>query len=106
MEYIEEPQESTTLSREVIDLCLRFSDEDEAMSVLFTDGTSNYRTFDIIGAIFKPSGKTAVDAEGNKVSVMTSVKGFHVNVRVMPDEDIAAIEPFAITPTNPVRVWA
>jgi hypothetical protein len=108
MEYIEEeeePMEFSAPSREVIDLCLRFSDEDAAMSVLFTEGRSNYRNIDIIGLIHKPTGVMLLGEDGEYPEVLP-VEGFHVNVRVMPDEDLFTLEPFEVTPTNPVRVWA
>jgi hypothetical protein len=36
---------------------------------------------------------------------MAPIEGWHVNVRLI-DEDADALEPFAVTPTNPRRVWA
>jgi hypothetical protein len=81
------------------DLYLRFKDEDEATEVL--EGYAG--AVDVIGVIFKPSGETGFDAEGNEVPVMTAVDGWHVNVRGPMTLELQA---FAVTPEQPVRVWA
>ena len=97
------------------DLYLKFTDEAEATSVLYTqeptawDEQGNvtateprqaYANISTIGIIYKPTGET--DAEGNPV--MASLDGWHVNVRVV-GEDATALEAFSVTPTLPVRVW-
>ena len=97
------------------DFYLKFTDEAEATSVLYTqeptawDEEGNvtateprqaYANISTIGVIYKPTGET--DAEGNPV--MASLDGWHVNVRVV-GEDATALEAFAVTPTLPVRVW-
>ena len=98
-----------------MDLYLKFTDEAEATSVLYTqeptawDEQGNvtateprqaYANISTIGVIYKPTGET--DAEGNPV--MASLDGWHVNVRVV-GEDATALEAFSVTPTLPVRVW-
>ena len=98
-----------------MDLYLKFTDEAEATSVLYTqeptawDEQGNvtateprqaYANISTIGVIYKPTGET--DAEGNPV--MASLDGWHVNVRVV-GEDATALEAFAVTPALPVRVW-
>ena len=97
------------------DLYLKFTDEAAATAVLYTqeptawDEEGNvtateprqaYANISTIGIIYKPTGET--DAEGNPV--MAALDGWHVNVRVV-DEDPAPLEPYAVTPTVPVRVW-
>ena len=97
------------------DFYLKFTDEAEATSVLYTqeptawDEEGNvtateprqaYANISTIGIIYKPTGET--DAEGNPV--MAALDGWHVNVRVV-GEDATALEAFAVTPTLPVRVW-
>ena len=97
------------------DFYLKFTDEAEATSVLYTqeptawDEEGNvtateprqaYANISTIGVIYKPTGET--DAEGNPV--MASLDGWHVNVRVV-GEDATALEAFSVTPTLPVRVW-
>ena len=36
--------------------------------------------------------------------VMTALPGWHVNVRVVGEDD-KALQPFAVTPATPMRVW-
>lgn len=64
---------------------------------------------DIIGDINKETSETQ-EIQGPHghtitVPVLQKLEGYHVNVRVI-DEDVSEIEGFAITPSNPVRVWA
>ena len=109
------------------DLCLKFTDEAQAKSVLFReeapvaqpvvlneDGTPveqeavapvlvpKFRNTDVIGSIFRPTGE--VDAEG--VPVLADVGGWHVNVLALDDEDVAELEPFVVQPAKRQRVWA
>jgi len=99
-----------------MDLYLKFTDEAEATSVLYTqeptawDEEGNvtateprqaYANISTIGIIYKPTGET--DAEGSPV--MAALDGWHVNLRVI-DEEATELEQYAIIPTNPVRVWA
>ena len=85
----------------MIDLYLKFTDEAAATAVLYTEDRPNFANIDTIGTIYKPTGE--VDAEGN--SVMGALEGWHVNVRVV-DEDDDGLKQYAVTPTVPVRVWA
>ena len=100
----------------MIDLYLKFADEAEAASVLYTlhpeavetDGitvteaytTPNYQNIDTLGVIYKqppeptPEGYVPVPEEG-----------WHVNVRVVGDEDPAPLEQYAVHPTVPRRIW-
>lgn len=58
----------------------------------------NFRNIDTIGAIYRTvEGEEPVAAEG-----------WHVNVRVLPDEDSSALDQYRINPdpSSPVRVWA
>lgn len=60
----------------------------------------------IIGIIYKPSGLMLTDeTEGLEYPEMLPIDGYHVNVRTN-GEDTTDILPFAIEPTNPIRVWA
>lgn len=99
-------------------VCLKFTDEAQAQSVLFTEIPAvldaegevvteaqqqpNYRNIDTIGVIHKPTGE--VDEEG--LPVMAALPGWHINVFLLDGEDAEALEPFKVIPTNPVRVWA
>lgn len=65
---------------------------------------------DIIGDVYKPTGETtkveAPSGEMIDVPVTAKVDGYHVNVRLVGEEDPEALLPFSVTPNNPVRVWA
>ena len=94
------------------DFFLKFADEAEANSMLYTvtpevldaEGNviqeaytqPNYRNIDVIGVLMNNT-----DPENPAV-----IPGWHVNVR--SDEAIPELEPFMVTPepTTPVRVWA
>ena len=101
-----------------MNICLKFTDEAQAKSVLYTEhpaildaegntlteaySTPNFRNIDIIGQISKMTGETDVNGE----PVMITLEGWHVNVFLLPGEDIATLEPFTVTPLTPSRVWA
>ena len=97
------------------DLYLRFSDEAESIAVLYTQVPTewddegmptawytqpNYANIDTIGTIYEP--QEIVDPENPPEPV--ALEGWHVNVRVI-DEDPTPLEPFAVIPTTPRRVW-
>ena len=102
-----------------MDLYLKFTDEAQATEVLYTqvptawdeedgmvnpiefESRPNYANIDVIGTIFE-GGEW--DTEGNVVTEPVALDGFHVNVRVI-DEDPTPLEPFAVIPTTPRRVW-
>lgn len=87
------------------DYYLRFDDEAAARAVLF-DGeekTPRYDAIDIIGPIYKPTGKMLKTPEG-PVPEMAPLEGFHANVRhrdVVPE-----LDAYAVQPRNPSRMWA
>ena len=76
------------------DLYLKFTDEAQATAAL--EGYEG--SIDVIGVIYERTGGT--DDE----PVMTAIPGWHVNVRVV-DEDDKTLQPFAVTPATPMRVW-
>jgi hypothetical protein len=102
------------------DLYLAFPDQAAADAVLYTvhdavtdeDGnvtaeaytTPNYANIDTIGVIYQPTGEM-LQGEDGEYPEMAPIEGWHVNVRLI-DEDADALAPFAVTPTNPRRVWA
>ncbi len=82
-----------------MDYYLSFPDEAAAVKVLYgAEDMPNFANIDTIGIIYKRTGGT--DDE----PVMTAIPGWHVNVRVV-DEDDKALQPFAVTPATPMRVW-
>lgn len=85
----------------MIDLYLKFASEDEAQSVLFADGKPNYANIDVLGVLYELH---PVDAPEDYEPI--PLEGWHVNVRVVDDEDAAALQPFSVVPTLPRRVWS
>jgi len=45
-----------------------------------------------------------LQGEDGEYPAMEALPGWHVNVLVV-DEDASALEPYAVTPAVPVRVW-
>jgi hypothetical protein len=100
----------------MIDLYLKFTDEVEAASVLYAlhpevmeeDGTvsaeayttSNYQNIDTLGVIYKQP-----PASAGEDYVPIAEDGWHVNVRVVGDEDPSPLEQYAVHPTVPRRIW-
>lgn len=85
--------------------CLKFQDQFTADSILLDGETLRYHNIDTIGVIYKPTGATLTGEDGIEYPEMQAIEGWHVNVLVLPDEDAIALQPYVITPTNPVRVW-
>jgi hypothetical protein len=97
------------------DFFLRFDTEAEANEVLFTEQTfvqgdivetvkvPRYAAVDIIGTIFKPTGKTLMTEEG-EVFEHAPIDGWHVNVR--HTEAAPELEAFRVFPETPSRMWA
>jgi hypothetical protein len=97
------------------DFFLKFDSAAIADVVLFDEQTNvegdvvetvkvpRYAAVDVIGVIYKPTGKTLKTPEG-PVPEMAPLEGWHVNVR--HTEDAPELAAYAVTPTNPVRGWA
>lgn len=106
-----------------MDYCLKFESKAAADAVLFTQvptawdnsgeepvatefyAQPNFQNIDVIGVIHKPTGEMLSGVDG-VYPEMAPIPGWHVNVRLVSGEDGSALEPFAVTPTSPVRVWA
>ena len=100
------------------DFFLRFADQAEADSILFTDQTNvqgdvvetfkvpKYAAVDVIGVIYKPTGKVlpAPDGSGDAVDEMAPIDGWHVNVR--HTDEVADLAPYRVYPQTPARGWA
>jgi hypothetical protein len=83
-----------------MDHYLNFPDEAAANKVLYgAEDMPNYANIDTIGIIYKRTGGT------DEEPVMTAIPGWHVNVRLV-DEDDKALQPFEVHPATPMRVWA
>ena len=60
---------------------------------------ANYANIDTIGVIYKRTGGT------DEEPVMEPLPGWHVNVRVVENEDAVALKPFEVQVKTPIRVW-
>jgi len=97
------------------DLYLKFADEAEANSVLMQKIVTSveddvvtgfyeiprFANIDTIGVIYEP--QEIVDPENPPEPV--ALEGWHVNVRVVGAENAEPLQPFAVVPTSPRRVW-
>jgi hypothetical protein len=97
------------------DFFLRFDTEAEANAALFTEQTNvqgdtvetvllpKYAAVDVVGVIYKPTGKTLKTPEG-PVDEMAPIDGWHVNVR--HNVEAPELQPFQVYPVAPKRMWA
>lgn len=115
------------------DLYLKFTDQSQAESVLYdftefyvdeqgsvvqpdeqgnysegttvkTEKRNKYLNTDVIGTIYKPTGQVET-VDGMEVPVMQALDGYHVNIRLMDNEDETPLVSYEVIPQNPVRVW-
>lgn len=87
----------------MIDYTLRFADADECNAALFDGEMPKYAAVDVIGTIWKPTGKMLQTDEG-EVPQMAPVPGYHANVR--HTAEAPELDVWAVQPKNPVRMWA
>jgi hypothetical protein len=93
------------------DYFLKFEDETLADAVLFDmvhDGEGytkrpRYVAIDVIGTIYKPTGKMLTTDEG-EVPEMAAIPGWHVNVR--HTSEAPELEQYRVHPATPQRMWA
>jgi hypothetical protein len=93
----------------MIDYFLKFTDEAQANSILYTKvptvfneegeatewmDKANYDNIDIIGTIYEPFVE---DEEP------VALDGYHVNIR--HSAEALELDAYAVTPTNPRRIW-
>jgi hypothetical protein len=100
------------------DYHLKFTDQAEADAVLFTEQTNvqddivetvkvpRYAAVDVIGVIWKPTGKLlpAEDGSGDALDEMAPVEGWHANVR--HTADAPELDAYKVEVATPVRGWA
>ena len=105
------------------DYYLKFADEAEADSVLFTEvpvewdnsdpddpiptkweTRQNFRNTDVLPKVVLTPA--TFDDEGNELTPPVFEEGYFANVRLLSDEDGETLEPFAVEPEAPQRVWA
>ena len=103
-----------------MDYCLKFESEAAANAVLYrqeglvlddagaviNEGyrAGNYENIDVIGTIFKPTGRTNTTEDGFEYPDMAPIDGWHVNIR--HSVEAPELDAYAVVPRNPVRVWA
>lgn len=94
------------------DFYLRFADQAEADSTLFevqadAEGgevkVPKYAAVDVIGVIYKATGKTLKTPEG-PVPEMKPIPGWHVNVR--HTEAAPELDAYKVEVATPARMWA
>ena len=99
------------------DYFLKFADEAEATAALFTEQTNvqddvvetvlvpKYAAVDVIGTIYKPTGKMLKAKKGEEpMPEMAPLEGWHVNVR--HTAETPELEAFRVFPATPSRMWA
>lgn len=79
------------------DYSLKFTDEAQALEVLFDGETQRYQNIDLIGTIYRNTGTP-------EEPIMEATNDFHVNVRT--DAEAPELDAYAVFPQTPVRVWA
>jgi hypothetical protein len=99
-----------------MDLYLKFTDEAQAQSVLYTQvptewneegeptawySQPNYANIDTIGVIYEPMPDPLPEPPPEPVAM----EGWHVNVRVVAGEDAEPLQQFSVVPQSPRRVW-
>lgn len=86
----------------MIDYTLKFADEAEATGVLFDDERPKYDAVDVIGVIYKPTGKM-IKTDDGEVPAMAPIAGWHVNVRHR--EEAPELDAYKVEVKTPERVW-
>ncbi len=97
------------------DFYLKFASEEEANAILYTTRKEvvaetdllrsvidrpSYSNIDVLGVLYE---KPPVDAGEGYVPV--ALEGWHVNVRVVGDENGTALDAFKVEPKQPRRIW-
>jgi hypothetical protein len=86
------------------DYHLKFTTESAADAVLFEgdDRRPRYAAIDVIGVIYKPTGKMLTTDDGDAPE-MAPVPGWHVNVR--HTAEAPELNAYSVAPSSPERVW-
>ena len=74
----------------------------------FVSNTADY-AIDVVGVLHEPTGVTLINDEGMEYPDMTTLDGWHVNIRLSSDTVRDAVEALdvshGVTPDSPKRVW-
>jgi hypothetical protein len=95
--------DETRAREELIDY-IDFNQEVDGISVQCWITSSKDHALDVVGTIYKPTGETLTDAEGNEYPEMAPMDGFHVNLvtKSLPNE----LKDYVVIPETPSRVFA
>ena len=70
--------------------------------------TADY-AIDVVGVIYRTTGNTLTDADGNEYPEQAPLEGWHVNVRLLGDTLRDTVEGldliYGVIPNTPARVW-
>lgn len=105
------------------DYYLKFADEAEADSILYTEvpiewdnsdpdnpvptkweRQQNFRNTDILPKVVLTPA--TFDEEGDELTPAVYEEGYFANVRLLSDEDGSSMDSFKVDPETPQRVWA
>ena len=74
----------------------------------FVSNTADY-AIDVVGVLHEPTGVTLINDEGMEYPDMTTLDGWHVNIRLSSETMRDAVEALdvshGVTPDAPKRVW-
>ena len=62
--------------------------------------------YEVIGTIYKPTGRMLTDSEGNEYPEMQPVEGYHINALDLTPEDYEKLEPYIVYPETPFAKFA
>jgi hypothetical protein len=77
----------------------------QADSIMISEMRPLYQNIDTLGIISEATGEISIQ-DDVEIPIMQPMAGWHVNVRLMPDENLEALTPYQVFPTVPRRVWA
>jgi hypothetical protein len=83
------------------DFYLKYKDEDEARELLYIDDIPKYQNIDHVGIIYELNENASEDDEDRFIAK----EGWHVNIRLVDNEDEEGLSEFEVFPNLPVRVW-
>jgi len=70
--------------------------------------TTDY-AIDVVGVIYRPTGNTLTDADGNEYPEQAPLEGWHVNVRLLGDalrDTVEALDAiYGMQPQSPARIF-
>jgi hypothetical protein len=98
--YLKFPNESTAYNLLYEQVPVEFNENDEPTA---WEPRQKYLNIDTLGIIYEGG---EYDEDGNSITPPTALDGWHVNIRLMPDEQAEPLLPYTVVPAHPRRVWA